>query len=304
VYSIFAEEDNIPLERIDLDNDLWHMHFDGSCSSEGNGAGITLVSPIGKIHNLSYRLEFACSNNVVDFKALLLGIENALNLGCGHLSVFGSSELVVNVIHKICSPSNEMMEQYSQTIWALVSNLLSFNIAHVKKELNSMADRLAVFAASPNQQILPHRPDCTFQSLYHPYIPDHVGSWEALPDDENICAIIQDEPLKPEETISMENNKVPEGLIPLESSFSFSVRGNKEKEEELQLKVVESISMNIRTPGSSSNVKINVQGSDKEEMKSVELLGGFQKVFAWFNVDLHGFDPGLVQHTMKPARQK
>jgi hypothetical protein len=39
-------------------------------------------------------------------------------------------------------------------------------------------------------------------------------------------------------------------------------------------------------------------------MKSVELLGGFQKVFAWFNVDLRGFDPGLVQHTMKPTRKK
>jgi hypothetical protein len=91
--------------------------------------------------------------------------------------------------------------------------------------------------------------------------------------------IIQDEPLKPEEIISMKNNKIPEGLIPLESSFSLSVGGNKEKEEESQLKVVEAISMNIRTPGSSSNVKINIQGSDKEEMKSVELLSGFQKGF-------------------------
>jgi hypothetical protein len=34
------------------------------------------------------------------------------------------------------------------------------------------------------------------------------------------------------------------------------------------------------------------------------LLGGFHKVFAWFNVDLRGFDPGLVQRTMKIVRQK
>jgi hypothetical protein len=55
-----------------------------------------------------------------------------------------------------------------------------------------------------------------------------------------------------------------------------SVGGNKEKheEEELQLKVVESISMKIRTPGSSTNVKINVQGPNKEEMRFVGLLGG------------------------------
>jgi ribonuclease HI len=229
VYSIFAEEDNIPLERIDLDDYLWHMHLNGSCSSEGNGAGITLVSLAGKIHNLSYRLEFACSNNVIEFKALLLGIENALNLGCGHFSVFRNSELVVNVIRKICFPSNEMMEQYSQTIWEIVSNLLSFNITHVKKELNSIADWLAVFVGSSNQQIFPHMPDCAFQSLYRSHIPDHVGSWKALLDNESICAIIQDEPLKPEEIISMENNRITEGLTPLESSFSLSVEGNKEK---------------------------------------------------------------------------
>jgi hypothetical protein len=49
VYSIFVEEDNILLKQIDLYNDMWHMHFDGSCSNEGNGAGIILVSPVGEI---------------------------------------------------------------------------------------------------------------------------------------------------------------------------------------------------------------------------------------------------------------
>ena len=86
------------MEQIDLDNDMWHMHFDGSHSNEGNGVGIILDSLVGKIHNLSYRLEFSCTNIVTEFKALLLGIENAYNIGCGHLSVFGDSDLVVNVI--------------------------------------------------------------------------------------------------------------------------------------------------------------------------------------------------------------
>jgi hypothetical protein len=127
-----------------------------------------------------------------------------------------------------------------------------------------------------------------------------------LPNDRSICAFIQDEPLKSEEIISIENNKVPRGLTPLESSFSLSDVGNKEKqkEEELRKKVVETISMNIRTPESSKNVKINVQCSGKEEMRFGELLGGFQNVFAWSDKDLHGFDPDLIQHTMKPASKK
>jgi ribonuclease HI len=72
--------------------------------------GIILISPIGKIHNFSYRLEFACTNNVTKFEPLLLGIENAYNLGYGHLSVFGDSELIVNLVHKVYSPSNKLMK--------------------------------------------------------------------------------------------------------------------------------------------------------------------------------------------------
>jgi hypothetical protein len=110
MYSIFADEDNTTLEKIYLDDGIWHMHFDGSCSNERNGAGIILYSPVGKIHKLSYRLEFSCTNNVIEFEALLLGIENAYNLGCGHLTVFGDSELVVNLVRKIYSPSNKLMK--------------------------------------------------------------------------------------------------------------------------------------------------------------------------------------------------
>jgi len=51
------------------------------------------------------------------------------------------------------------------------------HLTHVKRELNSMADRLAIFKASPNRQLLPHRPDFTFQSLYRPHIPDNIESW-------------------------------------------------------------------------------------------------------------------------------
>jgi hypothetical protein len=101
VYSVFVDEDSNPLEKIDIEDGMCHMHFDGSFSNEGNKAGIILYSHVGKIHKFSYRLEFACINNVTEFEALLLGIENYYNLGCGHLTVFGDSELVVNLVHKI-----------------------------------------------------------------------------------------------------------------------------------------------------------------------------------------------------------
>jgi ribonuclease HI len=96
------------LEPVYFDDVMWHMHFDGSCSNEGKGVDIILYSSIGKIHNFSYRLEFACTNNVTEFEALLLDIENAYNLGCDHLIVFGDFELVVNLVRKIYSPRNKL----------------------------------------------------------------------------------------------------------------------------------------------------------------------------------------------------
>ena len=41
------------------------MQFDSASSNEGNGAGITLYSYVGKNHNFSYILEFPCTNNII-----------------------------------------------------------------------------------------------------------------------------------------------------------------------------------------------------------------------------------------------
>ena len=91
-----------------------------------------------------------------------------------------------------------------------------------------MYDRLVVFTTPPIRHILPQRPDCTLQSLYRPHIPDNVESWKVFPSDEGICAFIQNEPFKPKEIISIEDEKFPKGLTPLESSFLSSDVGNKE----------------------------------------------------------------------------
>jgi hypothetical protein len=134
VYSIFVDEGDTMLEPIDLDDGMWHMHFNGSCSNEGNGVDNILYSPIGKIHNFSYRLEFSFTNNVTEFEALLLGIEYAYNLGCVHLTVFGDSELVVNLVRKIYSPKtsflNVILKLFGcsfQTCYVLTSLMLRGN---------------------------------------------------------------------------------------------------------------------------------------------------------------------------------
>jgi hypothetical protein len=89
----------------------------------------------------------------------------------------------------------------------------------------------------------------------------------------------------------MEDNKIPKGLTPLESSFSLSDVGNKEKhkEDESKRKVGETIALNIGTPESPKNVKIGAQCSVEETLKFARLLGEFQDVLSWSYEDLRGF---------------
>jgi ribonuclease HI len=142
------------------------MKFDGVCSSEGNGAGIILYSLVGKIQNFSYKLEFSCTNNGTEFEALLLGIENAYNLGCYHLTIFGYSKLVVNLVRKIYHPTHKLLKRYTQAIWNSIQNMLSVNITRIKRELNSIADKLVGFGISLTRKVFPQTPNCTFSSLY------------------------------------------------------------------------------------------------------------------------------------------
>jgi hypothetical protein len=175
-----------------------------------------------------------------------------------------------------------------------------------------MANRLAIFAAFPTQQLLPQRPDSTFQYLYHPHITYNVESWQGFPNDEGICSFIQNESFNPKGIISMEDDKIPKGLIPLESSFLSSDVRNKEtrKEEDSKRKVGDTISLNLGTFESPNMLKLGAQCFDEEKEKFTELLREFEDVFAWSYEDIRGVYPSIIQHDIpikggiKPVRKK
>jgi hypothetical protein len=75
-----VEVDN-PVSFVQLT--LWGLYFDGPVSSKGQGAGCVIVSPSGVIIDLSIRLEFACTNNQVEYESLLHGLEYLRDLGQG-----------------------------------------------------------------------------------------------------------------------------------------------------------------------------------------------------------------------------
>ena len=79
-------------EKVD---EIWRMNFDGAHSRAGKGAGVVITSPKGKIFNFAYRLEFEATNNVVEYEALLLGLETTKDMGIKMLSISGDSDLII-----------------------------------------------------------------------------------------------------------------------------------------------------------------------------------------------------------------
>jgi ribonuclease HI len=76
----------------------WRLYFDGLVCSKGQGVGCVVVSPSGVYINLSIRLEFACTNNQVEYESLLHGLEFLRDLGTRDVDVFGNSNLIVQQI--------------------------------------------------------------------------------------------------------------------------------------------------------------------------------------------------------------
>ncbi|XP_059659132.1 uncharacterized protein LOC132305515 [Cornus florida] len=54
---------------------LWILMFDGSSTADGAGAGIVIISPAGRKASFSFFLDFKCSNNQVEYEALIIGLE-------------------------------------------------------------------------------------------------------------------------------------------------------------------------------------------------------------------------------------
>lgn len=72
------------------------MHFDGACSKEGDGVGITISAPYFIVQTIfSYKFYFNCTNNVAEYEALLLGLQILKKMQDRKVYIYGDSELLL-----------------------------------------------------------------------------------------------------------------------------------------------------------------------------------------------------------------
>jgi ribonuclease HI len=87
------------------------------------------------------------TNNVAEYRALLLGIERAAALGAGELELVGDSELIVRQVQgKYKVKDATLRELHGEVKRALRPFEGSWSIRHVRRAENAEADRLVNLA--------------------------------------------------------------------------------------------------------------------------------------------------------------
>jgi ribonuclease H / adenosylcobalamin/alpha-ribazole phosphatase len=82
------------------------------------------------------------TNNVAEYRALIAGLEKAVELGIDELEVISDSELLVKQMRGEYKVKNEALRELSDEASELADQLGSISYTAVRREHNELADRL------------------------------------------------------------------------------------------------------------------------------------------------------------------
>lgn len=107
------------------------------------GIGAILKSPSGEVLYTGSEFLGHTTNNVAEYKAVLLGLAGALAQGVQAIEVRADSELLIKQLkgeYRVKSPGLRPLFEEARR---LISRFTSVKLTHIRRELNGEADRLA-----------------------------------------------------------------------------------------------------------------------------------------------------------------
>ena len=102
-----------------------------------------IVSQRGVKTTLSFNLSFECTNNQVEYEALVIGLEILQELGEKDVRVIGDSQLVLRKLIGEYKCNNLLLTPYFSVAIQLLDSFDNVKFEHVPKESNREVDELA-----------------------------------------------------------------------------------------------------------------------------------------------------------------
>ncbi|KAM1055806.1 hypothetical protein ACFX2I_029262 [Malus domestica] len=128
-------------------DNYWTLYFDGSNTSVLAGIGIVIQSPTHNRWYFSPKLDFDCTNNQVEYEALVIGLGILYDLRATRVLVLGDSELVINQLNGTFRCMSCTLAPYHMVASYLAESFDGITFKHISRVHNTDADELAQIAS-------------------------------------------------------------------------------------------------------------------------------------------------------------
>ena len=120
------------------------VNVDGGARGNPGPAAIAAVVQDGNGEVVEERSEAigTATNNVAEYRALLLGIERAAAIGARRLELIGDSELIVRQVTGEYKVKDEALRELHRQVREALDEFERWSIRHVRRDENAEADRL------------------------------------------------------------------------------------------------------------------------------------------------------------------
>jgi ribonuclease HI len=103
-------------EEINKDTEAWTVFCDGSWGPFGAGAAAVLVAPSKVKTCYAAKLDFSCTNNIAEYKALLLGLRKLRAMGIRRAILKTDSQVISGHVDKSSKARDPKLERYLDTV--------------------------------------------------------------------------------------------------------------------------------------------------------------------------------------------
>ena len=124
------------------------IYTDGaSRGNPGNaGIGVVIYDLEGQVLRKDNEAIGIATNNVAEYKAVIRGLELALELKATDVKLYADSQLLVRQLLGEYKVRNEGLKPLYNKVKAMTGNFKSFAAIHIPREQNKEADKLANMA--------------------------------------------------------------------------------------------------------------------------------------------------------------
>ena len=200
------QEKDVELGIYEVERRPWVLKFDVSNKENSTRAGIVIISPKGIKTTLSFNLAFKCTNNQVEYEALMIGLEILLELGVQEVHIIRDFQLVLWKLIGEYKCNNFLLGPYYTTSTKLLDSFPSMDFEYVPRESNWEADKISQVASGVKmREELTHKL-IVIGKKNHPSIYEKGIRLEVVNTDANVA---RDRRIKIREYLEDLNKKVP-----------------------------------------------------------------------------------------------